>query len=182
MPEYGKETIMIGLQRKTMRLVPHDPSWHDEYLKERERIITALGDRILSLEHIGSTSINGIFAKPIIDMAVGVKSFDDGFACIAPLESIGYLFVGESGVPGRHYFRTNSEFVLHHIHMFAIDSQLYANHILFRDYMNTHPDDAQAYSELKLSLWKKNLPREEYTEAKAPFIEEVLEKARKWKV
>lgn len=169
---------MIGLQRKTMQLIPHDPSWHEEFVKESERIRNVLGDRILTLEHIGSTSIKGIYAKPIIDMAAGLQSFDDGFACITPLASIRYLFVGESGVPGRHYFRTNSEFVLHHIHMFAIDSQEYTNHILFRDYMNTHPDDALAYSELKLSLWKKHLPREEYTEAKAPFIEEILKKAQ----
>ncbi len=170
---------MIGLQRKNMRLELHDPSWHEEFLKESERIRNVLGDRILTLEHIGSTSIKDIYAKPIIDMAAGLQSFDDGYACIEPLASIGYLFVGESGVPGRHYFRTNSEFVLHHIHMFAIDSQEYTNHILFRDHMNAHPDDAQAYSQLKLSLWKKNLPREDYTEAKAPFIEGILEKARK---
>lgn len=170
---------MIGLQRKKMQLVPHDPTWHEEFTKESARIRNVLGDRILTLEHIGSTSIRGIHAKPIIDMCAGLKTFDDGFACITPLESIGYIFIGESGVPGRHYFRTNDEFVLHHIHMFAIDSQEYTNHILFRDHMNTHPDDAHAYSQLKLSLWAKNLPREEYTAAKAPFIEEILRKAQK---
>ncbi|MEM6347125.1 MAG: GrpB family protein [Bacteroidota bacterium] len=169
----------IGLVRGTIRLVPHQASWKGIFEAEREKLAFALADSILKIEHIGSTAIPGIAAKPIIDMAITLVQFEDGLDCVAALEDYGYLYKGENGIPGRHYFRTDAEIVKFHIHMFAQGNPKLRDHQLFRDYLIAQPEEAQAYHELKIKLSQQfATDRGAYTASKNDFISDILTKAR----
>src|SRR4030042_5217166 len=109
---------VIGLKRKTLKLVPFNSEWENIFRNEKEKILHGIKDYIISIEHIGSTSIENIYSKPIIDICISIKKYDDGFKCETFLESIGYIYKGDFGIPGRHFFRTNDEIVKFHIHMF----------------------------------------------------------------
>lgn len=170
---------MVGLKRGTLTVVPYDPEWRKFFAKERKRILNTIGQYIVTLEHVGSTAVQDMCAKPIIDIAVGLKKFTDGFKCVKGLTTIGYMYRGEFGIPGRHYFRTDSKIVTCHIHMHEIASERWENYILFRDYLRTHKKEAGEYAVLKKDLLRKySSDREKYTEAKAGFINEILQKAR----
>lgn len=170
---------MIGLRKGTLKVVPYDPEWEIFYASEKKRIVDAVGQYIVALEHVGSTAIQDMWAKPIIDIAIGLKKYDDGFICVESLKMIGYLYRGAFGISGRHYFRTDSEMVTCHIHMHETDSERWKNYLLFRDYLRTHKKEAQEYALLKKDLMKKYAKeRDKYTEAKAGFINEILQKAR----
>lgn len=116
-------------------------------------------------------------AKPIIDIAVAVRQIADAESCVIPLESIGYEYRGEQGIPGRHFF-AKGEPRTHHLHLVEADSVFWRSHLLFRDYLRQHADVAAEYETLKRRLaieYKDN--REAYTEGKAAFIENVLRAA-----
>ena len=171
--------MRLGLRTGTLELVPHDPAWAEAFLEEKARIEIALADRIVAVEHIGSTAIPGIRAKPIVDMAISLERYEDGFNCVKPLEALGYEYRGEAGVPGRHYFHTAGEPVKFHIHMFPESSREWEDHLLFRDYLRANPGEAARYDGLKSALleeFPEDRPR--YTEGKAAFCGEIIEKAR----
>lgn len=170
---------MFGLKRGTISLSLHNPEWKNLFLEEKGRLLASIGSHILSIEHIGSTSIPGLSAKPIIDMGISIKRFEDGFACVSALEALGYLYKGENGIEHRHYFRTDADIVKFHIHMFPKDHPKLKDHLLFRDYLITHPEEKDRYQQLKKQLSQKYASqRELYTASKSSFIEGILEKAR----
>ncbi|UCC11821.1 MAG: GNAT family N-acetyltransferase [candidate division WOR-3 bacterium] len=170
---------MIGLKKGTLNVVPYDPEWATFFSQEKQKILDAVGQYMVAIEHIGSTAVKGIWAKPIIDIAIGLKAYEDGFKCVGPLEEIGYVYKGEFGIAGRHYFRTDADIVTCHVHMHEVDSESYKNYILFRDYLRVHKEAASVYSVLKKDLMKKHRDdRNRYTKAKADFINEVIQKAR----
>ena len=170
--------VLIGLERGGVRLVPHDPEWARIYEGERARIEAAIGVHVLDIQHVGSTSIPGIAAKPIVDIAIGVESYEGARVCIAPLEALGYTYHGEHGIPGRHYF-TRGDPTLYHVHMHEVTSRAWGNLVLFRDYILAHPKEAQAYLELKQRMAERHRrDRRAYTDGKAAFIERILELAR----
>jgi GrpB-like predicted nucleotidyltransferase (UPF0157 family) len=169
---------LIGLEKGVVRLVPHNPEWTAMYEAERARIKAAIGPHIVEVQHVGSTSIPGIAAKPIIDIAVGVEEFETARVCIAPMEALGYVFHGENGILRRHYF-TRGDPTLYHAHMHETTSQAWGNLILFRDYLLAHPEDARAYLELKRRLAEQyRHDRRAYTDGKAAFIECILARTR----
>ena len=174
---------MIGLERGIVRLEPHDPRWALRYHQERARLAAALGPNVLDLQHVGSTAIPGILAKPILDIAAAVASFEAATVCLAPLEALGYLYRGENGIPRRHYFvqRTpDGETTLINLHMLEIDSAEWENHLLFRDYLRAHSEEAQAYAALKRQLMEQfRHDRLAYTEGKAALIARILEWAKR---
>jgi GrpB-like predicted nucleotidyltransferase (UPF0157 family) len=176
--EITEQEALIGLKKGIVRLVPHNVEWVQAYEAERARIEAAIGPYILEIQHVGSTSIPGIAAKPIIDIGVGVADFEAARVCIAPLEALGYTFHGEHGIPGRHYF-TRGDPTLYHTHMHETTSRAWGNLVLFRDYLLAHPDEARAYLELKQRLADRyRCDRRAYTEGKAAFIERILALAR----
>jgi len=139
---------------------------------------------VLDLQHVGSTAIPGIRAKPILDIAADVASYEAAAVCIAPLEALGYTYRGENGIPRRRYFvrRTpDGETTLVHLHMLEAHSAEWENHLLFRDYLRAHPQDAQAYQALKEELMAR-YPRDRgaYTEGKGAFVARILVQARLW--
>lgn len=173
--------MSIGLKRNTVALESFSSEWDDYFRLEKERILEEIKDKILSIEHVGSTSIKNSVAKPIIDICIGIDNYSAGFVCVKELENLGYKYFGECGVEGRHYFRTDSDHVKVHVHMFDVKSDQYLNHILFRDYLNCHPEALKKYSEFKEQLIREGVSRKEYTRQKEPLINEILNKAKLWR-
>ncbi len=168
---------MLGLPKGTVKLEPHSERWRQLFAEEAAQIREAIGEIITSIEHIGSTSINGIAAKPIIDIAVGAGKIADGESCVRPLENIGYEYRGEHGIAGRFYF-VKGEPRTHHLHLVEIGSDFWRSHLLFRDYLRENQAVAEDYENLKKELAKRYAEnREAYTNGKAAFIENVLKTA-----
>ena len=165
-----------------VEIVDYDPQWPVLYEEEKSRILNVIGRRIVAIEHIGSTAVPGLAAKPIIDIIVAVRHLIDAGECIEPLQSIGYEYVPEFEVeiPERRFFRKGPpEARTHHIHMIELTSEFWERHLLFRDYLRSHPDVAQQYYQLKKELAARyGSDREAYAGAKTPFIESIVAKSR----
>lgn len=165
----------------------YDPNWPRLFEEEKKRLDSALGDHVLSIQHIGSTSVPGLGAKPIIDIMIAVRTLEDADKyCIQPIVALGYEYVKafEAETPMRRYFRrSNAEGArTHHIHMVVINSDWWINHLLFRDYLRADGDARRAYEAHKRELaareWNTS---NDYAEAKTGFIVAMLEEARAWK-
>ncbi|MCM3902740.1 MAG: GrpB family protein [Pyrinomonadaceae bacterium] len=168
---------MLGLRKGTVRLMPHVEVWHQLFAQEEARLRDAIGEQVVAIEHVGSTAICGLSAKPVIDIAVAVREISDAEKCVMPLENIGYEYRGEYGIPGRHYF-IKGEPRTHHVHMVELSGNFWRTHLLFRDYLRRCPEVAKEYENLKKELAQKHAEdREAYTEGKAAFIGSVLEAA-----
>lgn len=168
----------LGLLANRVELWPHNPAWAQLFDEEAARIHGALGDWILDVQHVGSTSIPGIPAKPILDIAVAVENFEEAARCIAPLEALGYDYFGERGIPRRHFFRKDDPIVgaaIHNLHMNEVHGDDYRGHIAFRDYLRARPDAAQEYATLKFSL-QERFPddRYAYVWGKTAFVNRIL--------
>jgi GrpB-like predicted nucleotidyltransferase (UPF0157 family) len=155
-----------------VEIAEYDPAWPEAYERERAAIADALGGHVLAIEHVGSTSVPGLGAKPIIDIIIGLRDLADHARCVAPLESLSYEHKGEYGIPGRHYFRKPVQGLrTHQVHMVEQGSAFWVRHLLFRDYLRANPDEAAAYGRLKRELAARfGADVEGYTEAKTEFI------------
>lgn len=171
---------MIGLSRGIVKLAPYTNQWKDEFNKEKNLLSSVVGDYVLAIEHVGSTSIKGLDSKPIIDIAMGVKSLNVVNNFRELLESIDYNYRGNGGIEGRVLFAEGSEELrTHYLHVEVINSNMWKNHIYFRDYLRLHSDYVNEYSKLKNELALKFADdRSAYTKEKDKFISMVLEKAR----
>ena len=179
----------LGLPRDTAVVEPYDPEWPVLFEEERCRIVAAVGQIVAGVHHVGSTSIPGMPAKPILDIAVLLHEFKDGERCIEPLEKIGYVHKGlEDDIPGDRFFlkghppqesRSNGQEIRTHIlHMYTLDSPIWQNHFWFRDCLIANPDDAAEYARLKLTLADKHPDdRASYSAGKKSFITGMLAKA-----
>lgn len=164
---------MLGLADKNLKFVPHNSNWKTLFSREKERIQATLGDKILDIQHIGSTAIPGLIAKPILDLAIAVENFEAATVCIQPLELLGYQYKGEFGIPRRHYFVKGNPRT-HNLHMWEIDSWDWHRHLRFRDYLIQHPEVVQQYAKLKQQLLQQSQgDREAYQLGKAEFIEQI---------
>jgi len=162
-----------------VEVVPHDPNWRSAFETESKLIALALRDNVVAIHHIGSTAIPQIHAKPIIDMLVEVKDILKIDTHSSEIEALGYQAMGEFGIPGRSYFRKGRT---HHIHSFEVGSPQIERHLAFRDYMITHSEAAQEYSELKRKLAKKYPDNiQGYMDGKDGFIKAIDLKAAKWR-
>jgi GrpB-like predicted nucleotidyltransferase (UPF0157 family) len=166
---------MLGLEKGFVKLLPHDEKWHELFADEKARILDAIGAFVVGIEHVGSTSVCGIAAKPILDIAIAIADKASGELSIAPLEKLGYVYRGENGIPGRFYFRKGAPQRTHHIHMLLADSKELRNHLAFRDYLRRNPSFAEEYDRLKKEL-AAEYPndRERYLDGKTEFVERIL--------
>ena len=164
----------LGLARGTVSLYSHRERWHDLFNEERERILHVIENPSLPVEHIGSTSICGISAKPILDIMVGTPMFEQELTFVAGLEAIGYEYKGENGVPERHFFGKGVPRTVH-LNIVRFGGDFWLSHIAFRDYLRNNADAAKEYEQLKLVL-AEQFPndRESYTNGKLAFVERVL--------
>ena len=164
----------LGLESGTVRVVPYDARWPALYRDEETRLRRALGKLPLTLEHVGSTSVPGLAAKPIIDILAGRDAQVQPLTFVAPIESVGYEHRGENGLPGREFFRRGTP-RSYHIHLVTIDSALWRHHIAFRDRMRADPDLAAEYAALKIALARRfPLDRQAYMDGKDSFIRSVI--------
>jgi GrpB-like predicted nucleotidyltransferase (UPF0157 family) len=164
-----------------IEVVDYDRDWPRQYVAERDRIDAAIGDVALAIEHVGGTAVPGLPAKPVIDLMVGVEDIERAGPAVAGLINLGYEYVPEleSQLPDRRYFRRGSP-ESHHVHMVPVSSDYWAEHLLFRDYLRTHPQAAEEYGKLKLGLaGRHRLDRDAYRAGKVPFIDTVVAAARR---
>ncbi|MBX9804736.1 MAG: GNAT family N-acetyltransferase [Alphaproteobacteria bacterium] len=153
-------------------VVPYNPQWPEIFAKEAKRIAEALGDNCVTIHHIGSTSIPGISAKPIIDMVPVVKDILKVNA--AALVELGYEGRGELGMLFRRYFSNRAC----HLHIWEEGNPEIDKHLIFRDYLIKNPDALNAYEALKLSLAESfRDDRASYTLSKDDLVKEILHKA-----
>jgi GrpB-like predicted nucleotidyltransferase (UPF0157 family) len=169
---------------RKVEIVPHDPNWQGVFEAESQQVTAALGNNAIAIHHIGSTAIPPIHAKPIVDMLVAVTDIFKVDENNASMQALGYEVMGEFGIVGRRFFRkdNNRGTRTHHIHTFEISSAQIDRHLAFRDYMRSHPEDAQKYSELKQYL-AQEYPQDiaGYMDGKDEFIKEIDRKAQAWR-
>lgn len=170
---------MIGLERGTVELCEHRPEWSHLYEMEVDRLQSIVGDRILAFEHIGSTAIEGVAAKPIIDLLAVVPDSGEPRDLIPVLEEHDYEYRPNGDTQDRLFFAKGSPTNrTHYISLTEQGSDFHAEKLAFREYLRTHPTVAAEYEALKQSL-AADYPddRAAYTRQKGPFIETVLRKA-----
>lgn len=168
-----------------IEIVAYDPRWPALFTAEAALLRTALGsDLIVGLEHFGSTAIPGMAAKPIIDILIAVKSLTEARdSAIEPLEDIGYVFWAENPKTDRMFFVKGmppyGERRTHHVHIVEPTAEPWQR-LAFRDYLRTHPEEARRYEDLKRILAVAHRSdREAYTDAKAEFVREIMDKTKR---
>lgn len=173
-----KRDSVVGLEQGTVRLVSYSPAWHILFEREKKTLLVALRGIVLKIEHIGSTSIPDMEAKPIIDIAASIPTLDIIQKCVPPLAAVGYDYKGEYGLPGRHFFTKGTPHT-HYLHVIEQGSDHWTSWLMFRDYLTAHKDIAAEYSRLKRDLAKAyQLDRDAYTKAKGEFISRTVERAK----
>lgn len=169
---------MQGVERYKVKLLPYDDMWEAEFLKVKEQIQKLWTGNILDIQHFGSTSIRGIYAKPILDVAVVLKSF--AHMDVDAMKQAGYDYCGPQNQEKDRYLfvlRGENQISLQHLHCYEPGNEDFRLCIGFRDYLNSHPEDAAAYSELKQKL-AKQFPddRFAYTDNKLDFVQSIYAK------
>lgn len=159
-----------------VKVLPYDEQWKKDFLKIRDEIQGALGELAQGIEHVGSTSVYGLSAKPVIDIDVIISGSSVLSDVVAALGRIGYQHEGDLGIAGREAFRYDGKDHLqkHHLYVCPADSPELRRHIAFRDYLRLHPEAVAEYSRIKEEgavLYPDDIYR--YMEHKAPFIEKV---------
>lgn len=173
-------------QNRRVEVVAHRTEWRKAYQEEVARLKDVWGSILLDAHHIGSTAIPGIKAKPILDILLVVTDLDesDMAAYNSGMQALGYHVLGEFGISGRRFFvKTNEKHErTHHVHVFPNGHPDIERHLVFRDYLLAHPEQAEKYSRLKEEL-ARNHPEdiEAYMRGKRGFIEEVERKAMEWR-
>jgi GrpB-like predicted nucleotidyltransferase (UPF0157 family) len=162
-------------------LAPYDPDWPRQFETERALLGRVFADAAVSIEHVGSTAVPGLGAKPVIDIMIGVSALAEVESRIPELERHGYEYVREyeARLPERRYLRkprVGSR--THHVHAVVRGSAFWYRHLLFRDYLRAHPEAAAAYLELKQRLASRHrADPASYSDGKSAFVEAVLLKA-----
>ncbi len=182
-----------------VELVEYDPTWAERF--ESERVALApifdgqresaareagggggLGEpggspsSLIAIEHIGSTSVPDLCAKPIVDVLIGLRELELTDDQIEGMGRLGYDYLGEHGLPGRLFFRKEPR--THHVHVVEHGGELWDRQITFRDALRSDADERRRYDEFKRRLAAQGHPREAYAELKTPFIREVEARAR----
>jgi GrpB-like predicted nucleotidyltransferase (UPF0157 family) len=173
--------MLLGSSRPDpIDVVPWDPEWPNRFSELRDRLKAALGELAVRIDHVGSTSIAGIPAKPVIDVQVSVPDVEDTDAYRTQIESLGFgLRYIEAG---HRYFRPPPGFPRdYQVHVCQIGSDWERVHLLFRDYLRSHPQVAAEYGRMKLRLADRHRnARIQYNDEKGPFINAVVAAAEDW--
>ena len=165
-----------------IRVVQYDPAWPESFATERPALQAVFEPLSVVIEHVGSTSVPGLGAKPVIDVMVGVERLREVEPRVPALEALGYEYVPEyeAQLPERRYFRKpRIRPRTHHLHIVERGSTFWARHLLFRDYLRRHAEVADDYYQLKCQLAARlGGDGVAYTEAKSQFIEAAMARAR----
>lgn len=169
--------IIGGSEKRTIVIVESDPAWPDSFEAERQKIVDALGAIGVRVDHIGSTAVRGLPAKPIIDIQVSVADVEDEDSYLVALEHAGYqLRVRE---PAHRMLRTPRCDV--HVHVCSLGSQWERRHLLFRDWLRTSTADRRRYAQRKRDLAQRDWPTmNHYADAKTDVISDIMNRAEAW--
>jgi len=165
---------VLGLPSGKVRLALAHEAWAAAFQAERARIVAAVGEHLLDIQHVGSTAIPNVPAKPILDILIGVRDFEAATVCVAPLVSLGYTYRGENGIPRRHYFVKGNPRT-HHVHMVEIGSDSWRATLRFRDLLRMNQALATEYARGKkrlVRLYSDN--RDMYQREKDKIVERIL--------
>ena len=163
------------MRTKHVVVLPYDKKWKQNFVEIKNELAQALGELAISIEHVGSTSVEGLAAKPIIDIDVVVKK-ENINDVVSALNSIGYIHEGDLGIPGREAFAYEGKEHLqqHHLYVCHEESLELKRHLAFRDYLRVHQEAVDEYGKIKMeaaSLYPEDIDK--YIEYKAPVIEKI---------
>ncbi|UFT99256.1 GrpB family protein [Radiobacillus kanasensis] len=162
-------------------VLPYQEGWKSLFEEEADHLSRIFGEELIAIHHIGSTSVKGLKAKPIIDIMPVVKNIHqvDGFN--DSMIAIGYEPKGENGIRGRRYFQKGGDNRTHHVHIYENKSPEIIRHLALRDYLRAFPEEAKAYGDLKERLAKKfPYQIESYIQGKERFVSELEQRALAW--
>ena len=164
------------MRTKNVVVLPYDKAWKSDFEAIRNELETAIGDLILGIEHVGSTSVEGLSAKPCIDIDVIIKDYSIFPTVVSRLNSVGYIHEGDLGIKDREAFRYTDKPHLqtHHLYVCPQDSAELHRHLTFRDFLRSNPEAVRIYSSVKeqaAQLYPQQIDR--YIEYKSPCIEEL---------
>lgn len=163
---------------REVKVVAYDPVWVTRFASIKETAVSALGPLAQRVEHVGSTSVPGLWAKPIVDIDVVIQDWSSLPDAIAMLGSIGYVHEGDRGIKEREAFKSPAGMPSHNLYVCSTDSSELKRHVAFRDYLRNHEDAVRQYGELKKKLAEEfRYDIDGYCEAKTDFIEQILVKA-----
>jgi GrpB-like predicted nucleotidyltransferase (UPF0157 family) len=163
-----------------IRLSEYNEGWTRLFQEEADFLTSIFEDEILSFEHFGSTSVRGMKAKPVIDMMGIVKDISHVDLFNDRMSALGYDVAGDWGIPGRRLFRKGGENRTHHIHFYQVDHPQIGRHLILRDYLRSHSEEAARYSRFKEGLAERFEVTSDYSPAKKAFVTELEQLALEW--
>jgi GrpB-like predicted nucleotidyltransferase (UPF0157 family) len=173
----------MGVYSKLNRpiiVLDYDPRWPALFEQEKRKLVVALGNTFLMIEHIGSTAVPGLASKPVIDIGVGVRCLTDPGDLVPRIESLGYIYepILEQLLPERRFFWKGTP-IIHtfHLHLAEVNNPVLLRPIRFRDFLRKHPEAASEYGELKKELAKScKQDIDAYVAGKTAFVEMIMKK------
>ena len=155
--------------------------WRELFLLEARKIEQVFGENVIEIHHIGSTAVEGLKAKPVIDLLPVVNDLTKVDQKNPDMKELGYEAMGENGLAGRRFFRKGGDERSHHVHLYEKGHADIDRHLAFRDYLMAHPEDRVRYSEKKAELAERfPYGMEAYIEGKNPLVKEIEGKAIEW--
>ena len=146
----------INLNNRIIEVVDYDPNWENIFQTEKAALAKAIGSNAVKIEHIGSTSVIGLSAKPVIDILIEVTNLTSLDSANKSIEALGYIVKGENGISGRRYFQKGDNQHSHHVHAFQTSDLHLLRHIAFKEYLIAHPIIAAEYDKIKKEAVSKN--------------------------
>ncbi|WP_281556047.1 GrpB family protein [Thalassomonas sp. RHCl1] len=169
------------MKKRVLEVVDYDPAWLKLFADEQILLAQSLGDVAIDIHHIGSTSVAGLAAKPVIDILMEVIDLEALDGKNQQMQSLDYEVKGENGIAGRRYFQKGGNARSHHLHAFKKGDEALTRHLAFRDYLRVHPQVAQQYGELKQGLIRAgHNSSEPYMQGKNDFIQHHEKLALNW--
>lgn len=164
------------MRTKNVIVLPYDPKWKFDFEDIKQELVSSIGDLVIGVEHVGSTSVEGLSAKPIIDIDVVIKGYSVFDCVVSRLKNIGYTYEGNLGIKDREAFKYSDKPYLqtHHLYVCPQYSKELLRHIKFRDFLRNNPDAVKKYSDIKekaAKLFPNDI--EKYMEYKSHCIEEL---------
>jgi GrpB-like predicted nucleotidyltransferase (UPF0157 family) len=170
---------MVAPAEEPVHLVPYDPAWPYRFEEERALLARTLAPWIVeTIEHIGSTAVPGLPAKPVIDIMVGVQDLPSSLDARAVLASLDYMYFPYRADVMHWFCKPSPAHRTHHLHLVPAHSPIWDERLAFRDYLRQSADARAEYAALKVSLAERHrFDREAYTDAKGPFIQRIVDRA-----
>ena len=165
-----------------VRIVDYDPAWPEMAAAEIDRIAAAVGEGAVRIDHVGSTAVPGLAAKPIVDLQLSVADIDDRSIYMGPLEGLGYLFAPDPASPDFHFFGLPAARPrTYHLHVCQAGSGHERRHLALRDYLRAHPDEVARYADLKRALVARAPgDRLAYVDGKDEYVAALERRALAW--